>query len=71
MGVLRASTPITEEDIDDLPRHVERGEDDPGQEEIIGQREAGQRSVTWRISSFVQPPEKKSGTPLRAIMPIA
>ena len=53
-GVLEGSTPVTEEDVDDLPRHVERGEDDAGQQEIIGQ--ARSRPVRGHVQDFLLRP---------------
>ena len=66
-----AVAPSAEEDVNHLPRHVERSQHDPGQHQIMRHRETDQSEVACRISSFVQAPAKKSGTPLSAIIPIA
>src|SRR4029450_11166306 len=52
--MLRTSTPITEEDVDNLPRHVERGEYDADKEKEIGQ--ARNRPMRRYIQDFLLRP---------------
>ena len=46
--------PITEKDIDNLSRHVERGEDHADQQKVIGQ--AGSRPMRGHMQDFLLRP---------------
>ena len=61
-----------EEDVADLARHVEGGEqraEDEQVERVLGRRSNRGRSA--RMASLLQKPEKKSGKPQSASMPTA
>ena len=69
---LRWAVSVAEEDVDDLARHVEGGEQRAeGCPCRTGCGRCSQLWAAWRIASLLQKPEKKTGTPQSASMPTA
>jgi hypothetical protein len=65
------AAPVAEENVADLARHVERGEQRAEDEHIKRALETLQCCAASRIPSFDQKPEKTSGNPHSANMPMA